>query len=553
MLIAILTLIAGFLSVLAPCILPLLPIIIGGGFAGVQDKRRPYIITASLVISLMVFTILLKVSTSLIGIDPSVWSYVSGAIIVGLGLTMLFPHYWDLFIGRIGIQAKSQELLGKAGRQKNSTLQAILIGAALGPVFSSCSPMYAWVIATVLPESTIRGVVLLGFYCIGLSISLLLISLMGRRVLEKIKWASNPTGWFQRVIAIVFILVGLAVATGFQKTVQTYLVDKDFLNIKTLEEKLVPEDKKEKSSLDITNSQNDLDPKRFNVDPYAAPEITGITEWINSDPLTIESLRGKVVLVDFWTYSCINCIRTLPYVEKWYETYKDDGLVVIGMHAPEFAFEKVPENVRKAVEDRGLTYPVALDNIFATWQAYNNRFWPASYLIDRNGNVRREHFGEGEYMESEQAIRDLLGESAKDTKTTVTSVVNVPTSRYQTPETYLGGARAERKVISTKLLAKDEWSTSGSWDQTQEELISTGNDSILKIKVTAKKVFLVMSPTIGGTSTIGVSLNGISQSPVLVVQPDLYKIIDSTELLDGATVELLVPIGTKLNAFTFES
>jgi cytochrome c biogenesis protein CcdA len=241
MLIALLSLLGGFLSVLAPCILPLLPIIIGGGLSGQQDKKRPYIITASLVVSLVLFTVLLKVSTALIGIDPSVWSYISGGIIIVLGLTMLFPHYWDMVIGRLGIQSKSQELLGKAG-QKQGLLQPILTGAALGPVFSSCSPMYAWVIATVLPESTLKGTIYLGFYCIGLAIALLLIALLGRRITGKLGKLSDPTGWFQRGIAILFVLVGLAVATGFQKSVQTYLVDRDFLNLKSLEEKIVPED-----------------------------------------------------------------------------------------------------------------------------------------------------------------------------------------------------------------------------------------------------------------------------------------------------------------------
>lgn len=242
MLIALLSLIGGFLSVLAPCVLPLLPIIIGGGLTGKQDKKRPYIIAGSLVISLILFTLLLKISTALIGIDPNVWNYLSGGIVIALGLAMLFPHYWDILIAKVGVQSKSQQLLGKAG-QKAGLLQPILTGVALGPVFSSCSPMYAWVIATVLPESTVKGAIYLGFYCVGLSVSLLLIALLGRRLIDKIGWATNPSGWFQRTIAIIFILVGLSIITGFQKTVQTYLVDRDVLNIKSLEEALLPGDR----------------------------------------------------------------------------------------------------------------------------------------------------------------------------------------------------------------------------------------------------------------------------------------------------------------------
>lgn len=243
MLVLLLSFVAGFLSVLAPCILPLLPIIIGGSFiGGEQSKKRPYIIIGSLVVSLVLFTLLLRASTALLGIDPNVWRYISGTLVILLGLAMLFPEIWDRVIGAAGLQAKAQAKLGKAGQQKSETLSAVLTGLALGPVFSSCSPMYAWVIATVLPESSFRGVIYLIAYCAGLSLALLGIALLGRRLLEKIKWASDPRGWFQRTIAILFIVVGLAVATGYDKKLQTYLVEQDFLNIKTLEIKLVPED-----------------------------------------------------------------------------------------------------------------------------------------------------------------------------------------------------------------------------------------------------------------------------------------------------------------------
>ena len=243
MVIFILSMIAGFLSVLAPCVLPLLPIIIGGSLSGHESKKRPYIIVGSLVVSLILFTLLLKVSTAVIGIDPQVWSYISGGIVILLGLVMLFPLQWDKFIGAIGVQAKSQKLLGDAGKTKNGTLSAVLTGLALGPVFSSCSPLYAWVVATVLPESFGVGLVYLFAYSFGLAVALLGIAILGSKMLDKIKWASNPYGWFQRAIAILFILVGLAVITGFDKDVQSYLVERDFLNLKTLEEKLVPEDK----------------------------------------------------------------------------------------------------------------------------------------------------------------------------------------------------------------------------------------------------------------------------------------------------------------------
>lgn len=549
MLIFVLSIIAGFLSVLAPCVLPLLPIIIGGSFADKEDKKRPYIIIGSLVFSLILFTLILKVSTALIGIDPSVWSYISGGIVILLGLAMLFPDAWDMLIGRLGLQAKSQGLLGKANKSDNGTIQAILTGFALGPVFSSCSPMYGWVIATVLPENTARGVLYLIAYSIGLSIALLGIALAGRRMLSKISWASNPKGWFQRVIAILFLLVGFAVITGYDKTVQTYLVDKDFLGVKTLEEKLIPEE-------EATQMQQDeSQPEYFNVTPFQAPELVGLQEWINSEPTTLEELKGKVVLIDFWTYSCINCVRTLPYVQGWYDSYKDDGLVILGIHAPEFAFEKVPENVKTAVADRGLTYPVALDNDFRTWNAYKNRFWPAHYLIDKDGQVRREHFGEGEYDETEAAIRDLLAESGNDDlgQMTTTGDEVPPISRGQTPETYVGFERAknvyndnfgdgQRDYTIPATLPTNGWALGGKWDVTGE-LGNCIDKCQLSIAYRAKTVYAVFS----GSGTV--TANGTS---IEIKEDDIYTLVDN-ETISESVLNLGLSDGLSIHAFTFGS
>ena len=259
---ALISYVAGLLTALAPCVLPLLPIILGGSLSGEKkDKWRPYIITASLVISLILFTLLLKASTVFIGIDPKIWTIGSGILVIILGFFMLFPDLWARMIGKLGIEHRSQGLLGKAYKQENGVLSAILIGAALGPIFNSCSPTYAWVIATVLPSSTLLGMFYLTFYVLGVATALLAIALLGRRLLEKIKWASDPKGWFQRGIAVLFILVGIFVATGLDKKVQTYLVEKDFLNIKLLEEKLVPEN----SSSSKSNTNSSTNKEKFNV------------------------------------------------------------------------------------------------------------------------------------------------------------------------------------------------------------------------------------------------------------------------------------------------
>lgn len=240
---ALLSYLAGLLTALAPCVLPLLPVILGGSLTGSkQYKWRPYIITASLALSLILFTLLLRASTALIGIDPRVWTVGSGILVIVLGMFMLLPELWARLTIKIGLEHRSLGLLGRANKQGNGTASAVLTGAALGPVFSSCSPTYAWVIATVLPASFSLGMAYLALYVLGVATALLAIALLGRKLLVRVQWASNPKGWFQRGIAVLFILVGVFVATGWDKKLQTYLVEKDFVNIKVLEEKLVPND-----------------------------------------------------------------------------------------------------------------------------------------------------------------------------------------------------------------------------------------------------------------------------------------------------------------------
>src|ERR1700712_1483107 len=324
--------IAGLLTVLAPCVLPLLPIIIGGSVAGgTKDRRRPVVIAASLAVSIIIFTLLLKATTLLIHFPPQYITYFSGGIIVALGIATLFPGVYGRIIGGLGIESAAQKSLGKGYNNKNLLLGAIITGAALGPVFSSCSPVYAYILATVLPVNFGQAFAYIISYVLGLTFVLLLIGFYGQRFISKIKFASNPRGTFQRVLAIVFIVVGLMVMTGYDNRFQTFVSVHTPFNFDALSSKFLPAAKNKED-----NS------KLFNVAAYSAPEFSDINQWINSSPQTIKASKGKVVLVDFWTYSCINCIRNNPYLEKWYQAYKDQGLVVIGIHAPEFAFEKVP-------------------------------------------------------------------------------------------------------------------------------------------------------------------------------------------------------------------
>lgn len=313
------------------------------------------------------------------------------------------------------------------------------------------------------------------------------------------------------------------------------------------------------------------------TNPYIAPELTGLSDWINSQPLTLAELKGKVVLIDFWTYSCINCVRTLPYVKDWYAKYQADGLVVIGVHAPEFEFERELDNVRTAVQRHGIEYPVALDNQHQTWQAFANRYWPAHYFIDKEGNIRHTHFGEGEYDQSEKVIQTLLAEGTTKSFAEVDNGGVVPFTRGQSPETYLGYERAESFInsdqaepdtVTTFTLPQDipehAWAISGQWRITRESIISVGMDVELQMRFSGTELYLVMESDDGSDKPIKVFIDGVpvseagfagqdvdEKSQLVVNRGELYRLVKFPEFHQGALLRLVVPAGVRMNAFTF--
>ena len=568
---------AGILTVFAPCVLILLPVIVGSSLASdadqKTDRKKPYIISISLGFSVLLFTLLLKASTVLIGIDPQVWKSVSGGIVVILGLSLFFPLLWARVSAKIGLENSSNNLLRHSAK-KSGVFGYILTGAALGPVFSACSPIYALILATVLPVNLALGLVYMTLYVAGLSLTLLTIALAGRRLTKRLNWVATPNGWFRRILAILLILVGIAVITGFDKKVQTWALEKIPFNSTSIEEKLLP-----KNNAPNVKKANTVIAKKvtFNVaNPYPASEIRGIASWINSNPQTIAGLKGKVVLVDFWTYSCINCIRTQPYLNKWYAKYKKDGLEIMGIHAPEFAFEKVKKNVQNAVKAANIHYPVALDNKFATWNAYNNQYWPAKYLIDKDGKVRFTHFGEGNYAETEAAIQTLLRESGAHVTQKITGDnSSSPELGSLTPETYLNYGRGARFANAGELqvdvsanyrlinsLKPGEWSLGGFWKVGQESTLSTGDNSKVRIRFSGRELYLVMSGPAG--AGVGISIEGKSLSPSNLGGSDvdakgivtlggarLYRLVKSDTYLNAKELTLAVPSGVTVNAFTF--
>ncbi|MFL5970005.1 MAG: thioredoxin family protein, partial [Gaiellaceae bacterium] len=285
----------------------------------------------------------------------------------------------------------------------------------------------------------------------------------------------------------------------------------------------------------------------------AAPDIQGISAWINSKPLRTKGLRGKVVLVDFWTYSCINCLRTLPYLKSWDDRYRADGLVIVGVHSPEFAFEHSLGNVRAAVRRLGVRYPVALDNDFGTWNAYHNQYWPADYLIDRNGRIRDVHFGEGAYAETEQKIRRLLGRSLPPA---LREPDRTPTE-LRTPESYLGylrignyrGSPIRPDTSATYRfppgLERDAYAYAGTWTVENERILA-GRAARLRLHFHARSVHLVLS----GHGVVGVKLNGRTLRDVRITGDRLYTLVTQKRARDGL-LELRFTPGLSAYAFTF--
>lgn len=351
----------------------------------------------------------------------------------------------------------------------------------------------------------------------------------------------------KKVLPYILILIVLLVGGGIY--LQTHKTGKGLLDVSLLKSS---DDSANNDSSSNNDTTTNTDPEFKNYGP--APELAGISHWINSDPQTIASLKGKVVLIDFWTYSCINCVRTLPYVTKWYDTYKDKGLVVIGVHTPEFAFEKVTGNVENAVKADKINYPVAQDNDYKTWTAYKNQFWPAHYLIDKDGNIVYTHFGEGSYDETEKAIRTLLGIDGD-----YQAPQPAESNQANSPEMYFGLARqkqfASTEKASTseqiytypKKLGDNQFALEGNWQFNQETAIHNNGFGRIKLNFNAAKVFMVAQSA--EPTTIRVYVDGTLIKGVVVSNSDLYQLYDS--IAGGKhTMEIEVP-DSGFQAFTF--
>ena len=541
-------------------------------------------VVLSLGISIILFTLLLKASSLLIDIPEDFWKWISGGIIFFFGLTMLFPNIWESFSLANTLNLKSNKVLA-TGYQKNSIWGDVIIGASLGPIFSACSPTYFVILATVLPVSFFLGIVYLFTYVLGLSLALIIIALIGERIMAKVGKVSDPRGWFKKIFGVIFIVVAVAIISGYDKKLQISLLDAGFLDVTKIEQKLLEKnDKKDVSINDASNTNEKTevpDKAKVNEELFLnikeksrkftlAPDISTPDGFINTNnlPITISEFRGKkIVLLDIWTYSCINCKRTIPYLNEWYKKYEDEGLVIIGLHTPEFSFEKVLKNVEKAVKDFDIKYPVVLDNDFSTWNAYKNQYWPRKYLIDIDGYIVYDHAGEGQYKETEVAIQKALMERADrlnmnmEVSSNISSpedIVLVDSSKVKSPEIYFGWARNEflgngvasaggEKVFTLpKSISPNRLYLEGTWSF-DYEYAENRNVASIVFKYDAKNVYMVASGE--DDLEIEVYKDDVFVKKINIRDEQLYSLVEDTDY-GVHTLKIKVP-NAGLKAFTF--
>jgi len=539
---------AGVITVLSPCILPILPIILTSSIGGVHTGRsRPLGVVIGFILSFTFFTLFLSTLVRISGIPAETMRFVSVFVIAGFGVSLLIPQFQvlieRLFSKLAGHMPSSQGRTGFGG--------GLLIGLSVGLLWTPCvGPILASVISLAITGTVTFDAFLITLaYSLGTAIPMFLIMLGGQKALRRVPWLLTNLGNIQKLFGVLMILTAIGIFFNVDRKFQTFVLNTfpqygvgltKFEDNEAIKDQLKKNKSDEIKKEDMGKPTSDL----LDLSGPLAPELIPGGAWFNSSPITLADLRGKVVIIDFWTYSCINCQRTLPYLRDWNEKYKDKGLVIIGVHSPEFEFEKNKNNVAQAIKDFKITYPVVQDNDFATWRAYDNRYWPAKYFIDKNGVVRHTHFGEGAYDESERIIQKLLEEAGA---TDVSTKVSNPTYQIsaKTPEIYLGYSRLDHFVspetikqnvsgvyTSPKKLGNNEMAYVGNWN-VMEEYANPQKGAKLLLNFDAKEVFLVMR-TKGSPAKVKVYIDDKLQyfgkdnvgGTVTVTKDTLYKLIN---------------------------
>ena len=553
--------VSGVITILSPCILPVLPIVLSGGVGG--GKARPFGVLVGFVVSFTAFTLALSAIVQALGIPVDALRIAAVVLIVLFGLVMLVPWLRDRFellASRIARRPGAAPAVvapagpgagasaGGAAVRRRGFWSGVVVGLSLGLIWTPCvGPIMASVISLALTQHVDGGSVFITLaYTLGTSIPMLGVMLGGRALLNRVPALTRRAAGIQKGFGVLMIAVGVAIGLGWDRQFQTFVLRAlpGYGTGLTAIEQTAPVKSALKSrspaagaatvnaSAGVFRAPETAPDNGMLGDFGAAPGFVTNGTWFNTEglsaapgqtsqggsmPLSLEALRGKVVVVDFWTYSCVNCVRTIPYLRAWYSAYRDKGLVIVGVHTPEFEFEKNPANVARAVHELGVTWPVVQDNDYAEWMAWANQYWPAHYFIDAKGRVRYFHYGEGEYDVSEKIIQQLLKEAGAN----VGGIVSKPDVEVQanTPETYLGYDRGRGFASAVvpvadvpvdykpaRQPANGEWNLDGKWTITPQYVEPFGSGS-LQLGFDAKNVFLVIEPVDRGGS-ISVFVDG---------------------------------------------
>ena len=586
----------GVLTIISPCILPVLPFV----FA---RSDKPFLSSGLPLLAGMAATFAAVATLAAIGggwaVEANEYGrYAALALLALFGLALLFPALSDrLTRPLVALGSRLSETADRsAGTGGSTVLPSLLLGVATGLLWAPCAGPVLGLILTgaALEGANAQTSLLLAAYAAGAATSLALALVIGGRVFAAMKRLLGAGEWIRRGLGAAVLGGVVVIALGFDTK---FLTQVSLASTAPLEQGLVDKlhpELREQPSVEggpiamtgnppaITQGQPEVKTQDF-PDEGGMPSLSGATDWLNSPPLTPEALRGKVVVVDFWTYSCINCLRSIPYVRAWAEKYKDQGLVVIGVHTPEFAFEKNIDNVKKAVADLKIGFPVAIDNDYAIWRAFKNHYWPADYFIDAQGRIRDHSFGEGDYEASEHVIQQLLAKAGKTNVSGGLVAVNASgaeagsdTGDVRSPETYIGYARAENFVSPGGVVKSgphtyaagmpklNEWGLSGDWTVGEERAVLNKGEGSILYRFHARDLHLVLgSAHKGNPIRFRVTIDGAppgdshgadvdADGQGIVTGQRLYQLVRQNGAIADHTFEIrFLDPGAEAYAFTF--
>ncbi|KRG65727.1 cytochrome C biogenesis protein [Stenotrophomonas terrae] len=582
MFLLVLAYLGGVLTLLSPCILPVLPFVFARADRPFLRSGLPLLVGMALMFA--VVASLAAVGSQWVAQANQIGRWIALVVMALFALALLWPALADRLLAPL--QRAGARLGAAADAGQGGVLSSLLIGVATGLLWAPCAGPILGLILTgaALQGANVGTTGLLLAYALGAATSLALAVWIGGRVFTALKQRLGVGEWIRRGLGVAALLAVVAIAMGWDTGLLTRL---STVSTARLEQRLldVLPTQQPAAGAAMMMSAGDAANGALPVEGQM-PSLAGATGWLNSPPLDAQQLRGKVVLVDFWTYSCINCLRAMPYVRDWAERYKAHGLVVIGVHAPEFAFERKLENVQRAVAELKVDYPVAIDNDFAIWRGFNNQYWPAHYFIDAQGRIRAHHFGEGNYAQSEQIIRQLLREAGNSLPGDAAPAMRMEGSGVErqadmgslkSPETYIGHARAEHfaspgglqpgRVSEYSLPAQlqlNQWALGGHWTVGAEDAQLEQGGGRVAFRFHARDLHLVLAPQdparpvrfrvrIDGQAPQAAAGADVSaQGEGVVDQNRLYQLIRQDGDVRERTfeIEFLDP-GVRAYAFTF--